>query len=41
MTGLQQHAEDYLRLRRSLAFDLAEQHRLLPRFVAHLEAAGI
>lgn len=34
------HAEDYLRLRRALGHDLADAARLLPRFVAHLEAVG-
>jgi integrase len=33
-------ADDYLRLRRSLGHELAEAHRLLPRFVAYLEAVG-
>ena len=33
-------AEDYLRLRRSLGHELAEAHRLLPRFVAYLEFVG-
>ncbi|MFE3281056.1 tyrosine-type recombinase/integrase [Nocardia sp. NPDC059239] len=32
------HAADYLRLRRSLGHDLAEAHRLLPRFVSYLDA---
>jgi integrase len=41
MSRLQQHAADYLRLRRSLGFDLAEQHRLLPRFVSYLDERGI
>jgi integrase/recombinase XerD len=34
------HAEDYLRLRRALGHDLADAARLLPRFVAHLDAVG-
>ena len=38
MSALSQHLEEYLRLRRSLGHDLAEAARLLPRFVAHLEA---
>jgi len=33
-------ASDYLRLRRALGYKLAEHERLLPRFVAFLEAAG-
>lgn len=38
MSALSQHLEEYLRLRRCLGHDLAEAARLLPRFVAHLEA---
>ena len=38
MSALSQAADDYLRLRRSLGHDLAEAHRLLPRFVAYLDA---
>jgi integrase/recombinase XerD len=34
------HAEDYLNLRRALGHDLADAARLLPRFVAHLDAVG-
>ncbi len=34
------HAADYLQLRRTLGHDLAEAHRLLPRFVAHLDTIG-
>jgi len=33
-------ADDYLRLRRSLGHDLADAHRLLPRFVAYLDGIG-
>jgi integrase/recombinase XerD len=40
MSALSAAAEDYLRLRRSLGHELAEAHRLLPRFVAYLEAVG-
>jgi integrase len=40
MSALAQTAEEYLRLRRSLGHDLAQAHRLLPRFVAYLEAIG-
>lgn len=40
MSALAEAAEDYLRLRRSLGHDLAEAHRLLPRFVAYLDAIG-
>jgi integrase/recombinase XerD len=37
---LSQHVDDYLRLRRSLGFKLERAGRLLPQFVAYLEAAG-
>jgi integrase/recombinase XerD len=40
MSALSTAAEDYLALRRSLGHDLAEAHRLLPRFVAYLDAIG-
>ena len=40
MTALFDAAQDYLRLRRSLGHDLAEAHRLLPRFVAYLDEIG-
>jgi integrase/recombinase XerD len=40
MSALSDTAEHYLRLRRSLGHDLAEAHRLLPRFVAYLDAIG-
>lgn len=40
MSALSEAADDYLRLRRSLGHDLAEAHRLLPRFVAYLDAIG-
>ena len=33
-------AEEYLQLRQALGHELAEAARLLPRFVAHLDAAG-
>lgn len=38
MSALSEAADDYLRLRRSLGHELAEAHRLLPRFVAYLES---
>jgi integrase len=38
MTALADAAADYLALRRRLGHDLADAHRLLPRFVAHLDA---
>lgn len=40
MSALAEAADSYLRLRRALGHDLAEAHRLLPRFVAYLEANG-
>lgn len=40
MSTLAKYAEEYLRLRRALGHDLAESARLLPRFVAYLEAIG-
>ena len=40
MSALSQAAEDYLALRRSLGHDLAEAHRLLPRFVEYLDSIG-
>ena len=41
MSALADRADDYLCLRRGLGHDLAEAHRLLPRFVAYLDAAGV
>lgn len=38
MSALSQAAEEYLQLRRSLGHDLAEAHRLLPRFVGYLDS---
>ena len=40
VSALAKSAEDYLSLRRSLGHDLAEAHRLLPRFVAYLDGIG-
>jgi integrase/recombinase XerD len=40
MSRLSEHAEDYLRLRQALGHQLADAARLLPRFVAHLDATG-
>jgi hypothetical protein len=40
MTALLDHAADYPQLRRGLGHMLADAHRLLPRFVACLDAAG-
>jgi integrase/recombinase XerD len=39
-TTLEQALKDYLSVRRALGFKLAENGRLLPDFVAYLEAAG-
>ena len=39
-TTLEQALNDYLSGRRALGFKLAENGRLLPDFVAYLEAAG-
>jgi integrase/recombinase XerD len=41
MSALADAAADYLRLRNRLGHDLAEYHRLLPRFVASLDDAGL
>jgi integrase/recombinase XerD len=41
MSALSQHVDDYLRLRRALGHKLADAGRLLPRFVASLDDAGI
>ncbi len=38
MSALSQHLHEYLRLRRGLGHKLADPARLLPRFVAYLEA---
>jgi integrase len=40
MTTFAEHVQDYLRLRRALGFKLDEHARLLPKFAAHLDAAG-
>ena len=40
MSLLAERAAEYLEIRRSLGHHLAEAHRLLPRFVAYLDAAG-
>ena len=40
MSELRRHAEDYLKLRRSLGFKLTLHGRLLPQFVDYLDAAG-
>ena len=41
MSALTEAAADYLRLRNQLGHGLAEYHRLLPRFVAFLDDAGL
>lgn len=40
MSGLTRHLDEYLRLRRALGHQLADAARLLPRFVAHLDATN-
>ncbi len=40
MSPLEQSMRDYLQLRRSLGYDLAEAHWLLPSFVSFLDAQG-
>ena len=40
MSDLSGQASDYLRLRRALGHKLDDVHRLLPRFVAYLDAIG-
>ncbi len=41
MNALEIHVDDYLRLRRTLGHDLDETGRLLRRFAAELDAAGV
>jgi integrase len=40
MTDLSAHLEEYLRLRRSLGFELDYPGRSLPKLIEHIEAAG-
>jgi integrase/recombinase XerD len=40
MSRLQEHADDYLRLRRALGFKLEHHGQVLPQLVAYLEAGG-
>lgn len=40
MSALSDHAREYLSLRRALGHKLDDAHRLLPRFVAYLDAVG-
>jgi hypothetical protein len=41
MSALSEHLRQYLQLRRLLGHELADAARLLPRFVAHLDANEI
>jgi len=41
MSALKPHVDDYLRLRRTLGYDLEEAGRLLHRFAGELDAAGV
>lgn len=41
MSALERHVDDYLRLRRTLGYDLEETGRLLHRFAVELDAAGV
>jgi len=40
MSALQEHVDDYLRLRRGLGFKLEREERWLGQLIVHLEAAG-
>ena len=40
MSALEEHVDDYLRLRRALGFKLERHGQMLPQLVAYLEAAG-
>ena len=40
MTALEQHAADYLRIRRALGFKLERAEKLLAQYLAYLEATG-
>ena len=40
MTDFARHASEYLQLRKSLGFKLAQHGRLLPQLVAYLDAIG-
>jgi integrase len=40
MSSLQEHADDYLRVRRALGFKLKQDGRQLAQFIAYVEAAG-
>jgi len=41
MSALENHVDGYLRLRRTLGYDLTETGRLLHRFAVELDAAGV
>ena len=40
MTALEQHAADYLRIRRALGFKLERAEKLLAQYLAYLDATG-
>ena len=40
MSALEQHAADYLRIRRVLGFKLERAEKLLAQYLAHLDATG-
>lgn len=40
MTALEQHAADYLQIRRALGFKLERAEKLLAQYLAHLDATG-
>jgi integrase/recombinase XerD len=40
MKSLEEHVDDYLRLRRALRFKLEHHGQLLPQLLAYLEVAG-
>ena len=41
MTALAEHLDDYLQLRRTLGYKLADAHRVLPWFVAYLDDRNV
>jgi integrase/recombinase XerD len=41
MTALEQHLDEYLKLRRALGHKLGHAHRYLPRFVTYLDEQGV
>ena len=40
MSTLEQHLDDYLRLRRGLGYKLAREEQILPMLITHVRAAG-